>query len=119
MRKIIALTALLLTAPASAQSLTPMERQMLELAGDFGTMHHLAQICEGEQVQVWRDYMLELIRLENPSRDQRQRMGQRFNDSYNEVAERFPNCSGTARNFAARHAQESAALADQMAASLR
>ncbi len=119
MRTTLTILALLLALPASAQSLTPFERQMLEMAGNFGSMHHLAQICDGEHNQMWRDSMLELIRLENPSREQRQRMGERFNDAYNEVSERFPYCDNPARRYTAQLADDGAALSDRMANSLR
>lgn len=121
MRTLVLTVALALSfaLPAGAQTLTPLERQMLEMAGNFGTMHHLTQICEGEQHQEWRDSMLELIRLEDPSREQRQRMGERFNDAYHEVAERFPRCDGAARAYAGQLAREGAALAEQMASALR
>ena len=91
----------------------------MSLAGHFGTMHHLTQICEHDDVQIWRDSMLELLRLEAPSREQRNRMSQRFNDSYNEVEVRFPTCSSEARAYAGRLGQEGAALANRMAQSLR
>jgi len=104
---------------AAAQSLTAFERDLLNLAGDFGTMHHLTQICEHQNEQVWRDNMLELLRLEDPSRDQRNRMSQRFNDAYNEVEQRFPSCTPEARAYASQLAGEGASLASRMALSLR
>ncbi len=106
-------------SPALGQSLTSFERQMLELSGHFGTMHHLSQICESENVQIWRDNMLELMRLEDPSRDQRQRMSERFNGAYGEVEQRFPTCTADARNYAQQLGQDGAALSTAMARSLR
>ncbi len=108
-----------LAAPAGAQVLTPFERDLLSLSGHFGTMHHLTQICENDNVQIWRDNMLELMRLENPSREQRNRMSQRFNDAYNEVVERFPSCTPDARAYAGRLARDGADLANRMAQVLR
>ncbi len=105
-------------AQSQAQSQARFEREVLNLAGHFGTMHHLNQICEHEDVQIWRDSMMELLRLEAPSRDQRNRMSQRFNDAYNEVEQRFPTCTGEARSYAQRLAREGAELAETMAQSL-
>ena len=105
--------------PLSAQSLTQFERGLLNLSGHFGTMHHLIQICEHDEVQIWRDSMLELLRLEDPSREQRNRMSQRFNDAYNEVEQRFPSCTADARRYAQRLAGEGADLASVMAQSLQ
>jgi len=121
MRKIAPALALaaLIALPASAQTLTPFERDLLSLSGHFGTMHHLTQTCESETVQIWRDSMLELLRLEDPSREQRNRMSQRFNDAYQEVVQRFPSCSPEARAFSARFASEGAGLATRMAQTLR
>ncbi len=108
-----------LCLPVSAQSLTQFERELLNLAGHFGTMHHLNQICEHEDVQIWRDSMLELLRLEAPSREQRNRMSQRFNAAYNEVEQRFPSCTADARSYAQGLATDGAELANAMAQSLR
>ncbi len=120
MRRIIAaMLVLFAVAPAAAQSLTPFERQVLELAGHFGTMHHLNQICESDSVQIWRDSMLELLRLEEPSREQRAAISQRFNDAYGEVVERFPACTSDARGYAMQLGNDGAALTDAMARSLR
>jgi len=120
MKRALAVLAILFV-PASglAQSLTPFERQMLELAGHFGTMHHLNQICESDNMQIWRDSMLELLRLEDPSRVQRERMSRRFNDAYGEVEERFPRCTSDARRYAQQLGQDGANLTDEMAQSLR
>jgi len=109
----------LLALPAQAQTLTAFERDLLALAGQFGTMHHLVQICEHDGVQIWRDSMLELLRLEDPSRDQRNRMSERFNDAYSEVVQRFPACTPDARAYSVQLAQEGASLASRMAQTLR
>ncbi len=121
MRKAIAVLifCVLGSGGALAQALTPFERDLLNLAGHFGTMHHLTQICEHEGDQVWRDNMLELLRLENPGREQRNRMSQRFNDAYNEVEQRFPTCTPEARSYASQFAAEGAQLASRMALTLR
>jgi uncharacterized protein (TIGR02301 family) len=119
MTYILFLSLLVMAAPDRAQSLTAFERDLLSLSGHFGTMHHLTQICESDRVQIWRDSMLDLLRLENPSREQRNRMSQRFNDAYNEVEERFPNCDSDARAYARRLSRDGADLAARMAMSLR
>jgi len=108
-----------LALPAQAQSMTAFERDLLSLSGHFGTMHHLNQVCEHDNVQIWRDSMLELLRLEDPSREQRNRMSQRFNDAYNEVEQRFPSCTPDARAYAGQLSSEGAGLASRMAFSLR
>lgn len=120
MRRFVAVLFVLFFAmPAGAQSLTPFERQLLELAGHFGTMHHLNQICESDNVQIWRDSMLELLRLEDPSREQRQRMSLRFNNAYSEVEQRFPTCTQDARRYTQQLGNEGAELSETMAQSLR
>ena len=68
---------------------------------------------------IWRDSMLELLRLEDPSREQRNRMSQRFNDAYSEVVERFPACTPEARAYSSQLAREGASLASRMAQALR
>ena len=74
---------------------------------------------DGDNVQIWRDSMLELLRLEDPSRDQRGRMSRRFNDAYGEVEERFPRCTSDARRYAQQLGDDGADLTDEMARSLR
>ena len=116
--KRLALIVALIAMPAAAQT-NAFDRQLMELAGHFGTLHHLTQICEHEDNQIWRDAMLELISIEAPSRDQRNRMSERFNSTYHEVEQRFPSCSREARAYAADLSRAGASLTREMAARLR
>ena len=84
MRKIaLLLTSLVLAGPApfaAAQNVTPSlqqsegastESRRLQLAQILGTIQYVRMMCEPSEGEFWRDRMMEMIRLEKPSLEQK------------------------------------------------
>jgi uncharacterized protein (TIGR02301 family) len=112
---------LLLTGapPTSAQeTLAPYQRQLISLSQILGTVHHIRSLCRRGEETVWRDAMMDLIRLEDPSQETRERMVRSFNEAYHEARARYPSCSSAAEAEARRLAGEGERLVATMAAQL-
>lgn len=122
-----ALAVLLLIAlPASAQeeSATPTlkrservtyEDNLKALAEVLGNLHHVRPLCHPEDGERWRERMMELIRIEKPSTQQKDAMVARFNDGYDAAGKRFPQCTPGAETFARERAAEGEAITRRLA----
>jgi uncharacterized protein (TIGR02301 family) len=58
--------------------------------------------------------MMELIRLEKPPIQQRNKMIQQFNAGYNEAQSAYSSCTNEAQAYAASSAREGEALSDAL-----
>ncbi|MFQ5563329.1 MAG: TIGR02301 family protein [Parvularculaceae bacterium] len=108
-------------APASAD-LKDYQRRVGDLAalsGIFGELHHIRRTCEPRlEADVWRDRMKQLIDLEDPQADARERMVKAFNAGYARAQQRFPYCDGAARDYAATRAAEGDVIVERLTAPL-
>ena len=89
--------------------------QLLRMAEILGGVHHLRGSCDQSEDQAWRERMLRLIEIEQPSQQLRDQMIERFNATYEAQKRRFPNCDNSSAQEAARLAREGQNLALQMA----
>lgn len=103
-RVLIAGAALLAAVPPCAAA-DPRGKALEELAGVLGGMHYVRSLC-GYETQLWRNYMMELIRAEGGATDLRARLTAAFNDAYYARSKRYRSCSGDARADAASLAAE-------------
>ncbi|MFW6027575.1 MAG: TIGR02301 family protein [bacterium] len=118
---IAALAGALITLPALAETAGEDDRfgrQVKELAGILGKVHYMRSLCvEGEDM-VWRDAMMELVRLEEPSRAERKEMARRFNEGYHSARDRFPECDAKALHEMKRLGTDGARLSTRLARQL-
>lgn len=115
---LLVLASALAAAPAAAQD-TEFGVRVKALAETLGAVHYLRGLCTNDEQTIWRDAMMELIRLEEPSRAQRQEMTRRFNQGYHSARDRFPRCTRDAEREAERLAAEGAQTAAELARALR
>ncbi|MEM9706905.1 MAG: TIGR02301 family protein [Pseudomonadota bacterium] len=118
------LTVLLVSVSASSsahgQTGAARETSLTQLSMIFGELHHIRRSCEGgPEAQVWRDRMRRLIKLEDPTATQRERMARAFNDGFSNAQRRFPRCSRAANDFAAARAVRGATLVERLRAPLQ
>ena len=75
--------------------------------------------CIRGEGQLWRDNMMELVRLEDPPADRRNAMVAGFNAAYETSRARYPDCGRNtgreARELAFEGAEISRTLAGQVA----
>ena len=103
--------------PISAQEIEQGRYQdrMVELAGHLGTLHHLRGSCMESERQTWRNYMQEMIRIEDPSADRKTEMVAQFNAGYESAKRSYRECDGTSAREAERVARIAASQSDAIA----
>ncbi len=107
---------------AAAQTSTPpadssqsYRGQLMRLSEILGGLHSVRTHCESAGDSHWRDRMMELIRLERPSVDERNAMIERFNAGYAATNSRFSTCSDAARAYAQTLAREGEGISRSLA----
>jgi uncharacterized protein (TIGR02301 family) len=74
----------------------PYQREMERLAEIMGSLYFLQPLCAGGQ-EDWRAQMAELIALDEPEEDRRQRLAGAFNNGYQAFARFHKACTPAAR----------------------
>ena len=101
MRTRLVLALLLaLSAPAFAID-PPYQRQMERLAEIMGSLYFLQPLCEAG-TEDWRAQMAELITLDEPDEDRRQRLAGAFNVGYAAYSRFHRACTPAAREALTR-----------------
>lgn len=97
---ILALLLAVTTLPALAID-PPYQRQMERLAEIMGSLYFLQPLCEAD-AEDWRAQMTELITLDEPDEDRRQRLAGAFNLGYTAYARFHRTCTPAAREALTR-----------------
>lgn len=84
-----------LTGPAFAID-PPYQRQMERLAEIMGSLYFLQPLCSTDPVD-WRTEMADLIALDEPDEDRRQRLAGAFNVGYTAYSRFHRACTPAAR----------------------
>ncbi|MDP1731654.1 MAG: TIGR02301 family protein [Devosia sp.] len=90
----MALGIALSTAPALAID-PPYQEQMERLAEIMGSLYFLQPLCR-PGLEDWRGEMAELISLDQPDEDRRQRLAGAFNQGYSAYARLYRICTVSA-----------------------
>jgi uncharacterized protein (TIGR02301 family) len=89
------LLALLLSSPVVAID-PPYQPEMERLAEIMGSLYFLQPLCQAG-TEDWRAQMAELIALDQPDDDRRQRLTGAFNSGYESYARLHRSCTASAR----------------------
>ena len=79
----------------------PYQRQMERLAEIMGSLYFLQPLCNAG-TEDWRAQMAELINLDEPDEDRRQRLAGAFNGGYTAFARFHRACTPAAREALTR-----------------
>lgn len=91
-----ALLLALCCLPRPALAVDPLyEPQLEHLSEVLGSLYFLAPLCQTGG-KDWRVEMSELIALENPDDDRKQRLAGAFNDGYQAYARLYHSCTDSA-----------------------
>lgn len=101
--------ALGLAAPAQAID-PPYQRQMERLAEIMGSLYFLDPLCRAGRID-WRGEMSELIALDEPDEDRRQRLAGAFNGGYTAYSRFHRACTPAAREALTRLLAEAERIA--------
>jgi uncharacterized protein (TIGR02301 family) len=99
-----ALAALLVLAALAQPALAidpPYQKQMERLAEIMGSLYFLQPLC-ATATQDWRGEMDDLINLDEPDEDRRQRLAGAFNEGYTAYARLYRLCTSSAREALTR-----------------
>lgn len=110
------LAALLVAAGLAAPALAidpPYQRQMERLAEIMGSLYFLQPLCEPAS-EDWRQQMAELIALDEPDEDRRQRLAGSFNGGYTAFARFHRQCTPASREALKRLLKEAQLLAREI-----
>lgn len=91
----------------------PYQRQMERLSEIMGSLYFLQPLCQPGDVD-WRAQMSELINLDEPEEDRRQRLAGAFNDGYTAFARFHRACTPAAREALERLLTEAQRLAREI-----
>lgn len=83
-----------LSAPAQAID-PPYQEEMERLSEILGSLYFLQPLCQ-PGVEDWREQMSELIALDEPDEDRRQRLAGAFNEGYSAYARLYRVCTTSA-----------------------
>lgn len=109
---IIALILALGTTPSLAID-PPYQRQMERLAEIMGSLYFLQPLCEAGK-EDWRAQMAELIELDEPDEDRRQRLAGAFNGGYTAFSRFHHQCTPASREALTRLLSEAQRLAREI-----
>lgn len=98
-----------LPAPVRAMD-PPYQAQMQRLAEVLGSLYFLQPLC-GFEEEDWRQQMADLIALDEPDEDRRQRLAGAFNAGYEGYARFYRSCTPSAREAMTRLLREGEAAA--------
>ncbi len=91
------------------------ERNLLRLSQILGAIHHLREICNANEGQLWRKKMVELLETEAPTPKRRTLLVDQFNQGYRGHQLTFPTCTKKAAARVRKFVKEGAALATKIA----
>lgn len=80
----------------------PYQPQMQRLAEIMGSLYFLAPLCRVAGGTDWRQEMADLIALDQPDEDRRQRLAGAFNSGYEAYSRLYRTCTISA-NAALKH----------------
>lgn len=117
--RVLVLTLVICMAPAAgllAQDkmnvYSRYQGQLLRMADILGALHHLRGSCIDGETQIWREEMMELIRLESPSPERKDELITRFNNAYAAARRDFAQCNRTTSKYAQKLADEGSHLTE-------
>lgn len=107
----LAVLALLAASVVPALAIDPpYQRQMERLAEVMGSLYYLQPLCE-TGTEDWRAQMSELIALDEPDEDRRQRLAGAFNTGYTGFSRLHRHCTPASREALTRLLVEAQQLA--------
>jgi uncharacterized protein (TIGR02301 family) len=109
----LAVALLLALAQPSSAIDPPYQPQMERLAEIMGSLYFLQPLCKAG-TQDWRAEMGELITLDEPDEDRRQRLAGAFNEGYTAYARLYRLCTSSAREALTRLLVEAEKTAREM-----
>ncbi|WP_421859449.1 TIGR02301 family protein [Oricola sp.] len=94
---------------AQGSNAPPYDADLLRLAEVLGSVHYLRNLC-GEESNLWRERMQEMLTVENPEPLRRSRMIASFNRGYRSFDSVYVSCTRQALDAIDRYMKEGAEI---------
>jgi uncharacterized protein (TIGR02301 family) len=111
-------TAGAVAAPTPGKDTKPYDDRLMRLAEILGAVHFLRELCGGNDGQLWRERMEDLIRAEGSSALRQARLTRTFNQGYRNYARTYTACTPTAKTAITRFLAEGAQISDGLVKSI-
>ena len=99
---VAAMIALLLAASPARAIDPPYQQEMERLSEILGSLYFLNPLCKPEAKSDWRGEMADLISLDEPDDDRRQRLTGAFNAGFEAYARLYRVCTVSAQQALSR-----------------
>lgn len=105
---------ILVQTPARAQDQRPYDERLIRLAEILGAVHYLRELCGGNDGQLWRERMQELLNAEGSTALRRVRLTRSFNQGWSNYRRTYTTCTPSAETAISRFLTEGAQIADTL-----
>ncbi len=112
MKRLALIFVLILTSPSLALD-PPYQRQMERLSEIMGSLYYLQPLCRTGDID-WRNEMADLIALDEPDDDRRQRLAGAFNGGYTAFSRFHKQCTPASREALTRLLTEAQKLSREI-----
>ena len=90
----------------------PYDDKLFRLSEILGAVHYLRELCGGNDGQLWRDRMTDLMNAEGTSALRRSRLTLRFNQGYTSFSRTYKTCTPSAQTTINRYVAEGAQISE-------
>ena len=101
--------------PTPAETPPPYEPQLLRLAELMGALFYLRDLCQAGDGAQFREKMARLLDAEAHSEERKATLAGAFNKGFGDYSLTYRTCTSSAQEVIARHLEESARLARDIA----
>jgi uncharacterized protein (TIGR02301 family) len=106
--------AIMLAGAAVAAPLDskPYDDRLLRLSEILGAVHYLRELCGGNDGQLWRERMKELMEAEGSSALRKAKLTRSFNQGYRSYSRTYATCTPSAQTAIARFLAEGVQISE-------
>ncbi|WOI54732.1 TIGR02301 family protein [Parvularcula sp. LCG005] len=102
-------------APDAKAAFEARQQDLIRLAGSLGALHRYHQMCgNGNNPDLFRNRMRQLVPLEAPMESTRQSMISAFNTRFRQVSNDYLTCSGPARQGMEEETQRALVISERL-----
>lgn len=103
---------------APAADSKPYDERLMRLAEILGAVHYLRELCGGNDGQLWRERMQDLLNAEGNSALRRMKLTRSFNQGYRSYSRTYITCTPSAQAAITHFLTEGAQLSDALVRSV-
>lgn len=110
----VSLMLMVSSGAAAAPDNKPYDDRLLRLSEILGAVHYLRELCGGNDGQLWRERMTELMDAEGSSALRRARLTRSFNQGYRSYSRTYVACTPSAQTAINKFLAEGVQIAEAL-----